>query len=64
MATDSSSLKKIKTAQIAHTCQGICKLIQQRNHTFKQNRSSQIITLTITINKQIPENNRSKIYLW
>ena len=47
MPTDSSSLKKIKTAQVAH----ICRLIQQCNRIckYKQNRSDpQIITITIT----------------
>ena len=47
--TDSSSLKKIKIAQIAlHLPRYIHKLIQLCNHTCKRNRSPQIITLTIT----------------
>ena len=31
-----------------HLPRHICKLIEQRNHTFKRNRSPQIITLIIT----------------
>ena len=72
MLTDSSFLKKIKTAQIAITCQGISAssfsnvitLANKQitlNHYFNNHINKEIHEY---INKQIHENNSGKIYLW
>ena len=70
MPTDSSSLKKIKTAQIALTCQGIStssfnNAITLSNETDTPNHYfNNQLTNKYMNTKQTPKNNRGKIYLW